>query len=37
MLEEMSLKPTEVFYMMERLQGGKTEYVRGDYKEMAYI
>ena len=37
LLEEMSLKPTEVFHMMERMQMGKAEYERSDYNEMAYI
>lgn len=37
MLEEMSLKPTEIFYMMERLQMGREEYRRNDYLEMSYI
>ena len=37
MLREMSLKPTEVFYMMERMQLGKAEYKRGDYNDIAYL
>jgi hypothetical protein len=37
MLAEMSLKPTEVFYMMERMQLGKAEYKRGDYNDRSYV
>lgn len=37
MLSEMGLNPTEIFHIMERLQMGRAEYDRNDYKEMAYI
>lgn len=37
MLRELGLTPCEVFHMMERLQGGKAEFARSDYREMSYI
>jgi hypothetical protein len=37
LLSEMTLSPCEVFHMMERLQVGKAEYERGDYREVAYL
>lgn len=37
MLREIGLSGTEVFHMMERLQGGKAEYNKSDYQEMSYI
>jgi hypothetical protein len=37
LLTEMTLTPCEVFHMMERLQGGKAEFNKGDYQERSYI
>jgi hypothetical protein len=36
MLKELGLSETEVFHMMERLQGGKAEFQGGDYAERSY-
>jgi hypothetical protein len=36
-LHEMGLKETEIFRLLERLQIGRTEFGRGDYKEVAYL
>jgi hypothetical protein len=37
MLGELGLTPCEVFHMMERLQGGKAEFNKGDYQERSYV
>jgi hypothetical protein len=37
LLSEMTLSPCEVFHMMERLQGGKAEFDKGDYQERSYV
>ena len=37
MLAEMGLSPCEVFHMMERLQMGREEWLKEDYREMSYI
>ena len=37
MLGEMNLSPCEVFYMMERLQMGRAEWLKQDYQERSYV
>ena len=37
LLSDHGLSPCEVFHMMERLQMGKAEYRREDYREVSYL
>ena len=36
MLGEMGLSPCEVFHMMERLQGGRAQWLKEDYMDVLY-
>lgn len=37
MLREMGLKGTEIFHLLEQLQVGRSEFERGDYRDVSYI
>lgn len=37
MFREMGLRGTEIFHLLEQLQVGRSEFERGDYRDVSYI